>query len=152
MGEYNAWQPDFLVSRWSFVLSIDANSYKASSKDEILSLGRATIRSLDVPFPLAYIELGSDHDGVKSAVFLDPNDLVNMIKIVPQVLVVGVIVGPVPCIIYLGPRELVLRDFRVYTGTGVTVPSPGTTCVTGSLKDDGLQPAIAQGFEQKYPG
>lgn len=115
-----------------------AVTYKASSEDEVLGLGRATICSLNIPFPLLRIELSFNHDGVESAVLFNTNYLVDVIEVVAQVFVVGVVVGPVPCLVYLRPRELVLRDFGVDAGAGVAVPSPGTTRIVAGLENDRL--------------
>lgn len=127
-------------------------TYKAGSEDKVLSLCRATICSLDIPFPLLRIEVGFNYDGVESAVLLDTNYLVDMIEVITQVFVVRVVVGPVPCIVYLGPRKLVLRDFGVDAGAGVAVPSPGATRIVASLENDCFQATITEGFEHENTG
>lgn len=127
-------------------------AHKAGSKDEILGLGRATIGSLDIPFALLCIELSSNHDGVERAVLLDTNYFIHVIEVITQVLVVGVVVGPIPRVVDLGPRELVLGDFRVDTGAGVAIPSPGATHVVAGLENDRLQTAIAKGLEHENTG
>jgi hypothetical protein len=129
-----------------------AITYKAGSKDEVLGLGRATICGLNIPFPLLRIELGFNYDGVESTVLLDTNYLVDVIEVITQVFVVGVVIGPVPCLVYLGPRELVLRDFGVDAGAGVTVPSPSATRIVTGLENDRLQPAVAEGLEHEDTG
>lgn len=129
-----------------------ATTYKAGSQDEVLSRGRATICGLDMPFPLLRIELGFNHDGVESTVLLDTDYLVDVIEVIPQVFVVGVVIGPVPCVVYLGPRELVLRDLGVDTGAGVAVPSPSAPCIVPGLENDRLQPAVTEGLEHEDTG
>jgi hypothetical protein len=124
-------------------------TYKSGSENEVLGLGRATISGLDIPFPLLRVELSSNNDGIESTVFLDTNDFVDVIEVITQVLVVGVVVGPVPGVVYLGPGELILWDFRVNAGSGVAVPSPGATRIVAGLKDDRLQAAVAESLEHE---
>lgn len=127
-------------------------TYEAGSKDKVLSLGRATICGLNIPFPLLRIELGFNHDGVESTILLDTNYLVDVIEIITQVFVVGVVIRPIPCIVYLGPREFVLRNFGVDAGAGVAVPSPSATRIVAGLENDRLQPVIAEGLEHEDTG
>jgi hypothetical protein len=127
-------------------------TYKAGSEDEVLGLGRASICSLDTPFPLVGLELGSNHDGVESAVLLNTNHFVDVIEVSTQGFVVGVVGGPVPCLVYLRPRKLVLRDFGVDGGTWVAVPSPGAANVVTGLENDRLQAAIAECLEHENTG
>lgn len=105
-----------------------------------------------MPFSFLCIELGLNHDGVESAVLLDTNYLVDMIEIITQIFVVGVVIGPVPCIVYFWPSELVLRDFGVDTGARVAVPSPSATRIVAGLENDRLQSAIAEGLEHEDTG
>jgi len=127
-------------------------TYKASSKNKVFGLGRATICGLNVPFPLVRIELGSNHDGVESAVLFDTHYLVDVIEVLTQILIVGVVIGPVPCLVYLGPRELVLRDFGVDAGAGVAVPSPSATSIVAGLENNRLQSAITESLEHENTG
>lgn len=105
-----------------------------------------------MPFPLLGIEVCFNHDGVECAVLLDTDYLVDVIEVITQVLVVRVVVGPVPCVVYLGPSELVLRDFGVDAGARVAVPSPGATGVVAGFENDCLQAAIAEGLEHEDTG
>lgn len=127
-------------------------TYKAGSEDKVFGLGRATICSLNIPFPFLHIELGFNHNGVESAILFGTDYLVDVIKVITQVFIVRVVVGPVPCLVYLRPRELVLRDFGVDTGAEVAVPSPGATCIVASLENDHFQAAIAEGLEHEDTG
>lgn len=131
---------------------MDAVIYKAGSEDKIFGFGHATICSLNIPFPLLRIELGFNHNGVESAVLFDTNYLVDVIKVITQVFVVRVVAGPVPCLVYLGPRELILRDFGVYASAGVAVPSPGATRIVASLENDRFQAAIAESLKHEDTG
>lgn len=129
-----------------------ARSYKAGSEDEVLGVGRLTICRLNIPFPLCRIELSSNNDSIESTVLLHTNYLVDVVEVSTQVFVVGVVVGPVPCVVYFGPIELVLRNFGVDSGAGVAVPAPGATRIIAGLENDCLQTAIAEGLEHEDTG
>jgi hypothetical protein len=131
---------------------MSARTYKASSEDEVLGLGRPTICRPNIPFPLRRIELSPNHDSIESAVLLHTDYLVDVVEVSTQVFVVGVVVGPVPCVVYLGPSELVLRNFGVDGGAGVAVPAPGTPRIITGLENDCLQTAIAEGLEHEDTG
>jgi hypothetical protein len=75
-----------------------------------------------------------------------------VIEVITQILVVGVVIGPIPCLVYLRPRELVLRDFGVDAGAGVAVPSPSATRIVAGLENYRLQSAITQSLEHKNTG
>lgn len=130
----------------------DAMTHKAGSENKVFGLGRATICSFDVPFPLFQIECGPNNNAVESAVLLDTNYPVDVVKVSTQVFVVRVVAGPVPCLVYFGPRELILRNFGVDAGARVAVPSPGATQIVTGLENDRFQAAIAEGLEHEDTG
>lgn len=79
-----------------------AFSGEAGSDDEVFGFCCAAIGCLDGPFPFGLVELGVDYNAFKGTVLLDFKHFVDMVEIVSQLLVVGVIGGPRP----------VFEDFR----------------------------------------
>jgi hypothetical protein len=57
------------------------------------------------------IELGANYHSVKSAILLNADDLINMIKVRSKLRIVRVVSRPSPRIIDLRPAELILGDF-----------------------------------------
>jgi hypothetical protein len=70
------------------------------------------------------IKLPANNDSVESAILLDTNDLIDMVKVSTKISVSRIIARPSPGIVNLWPAEFVFRDFRVNTSTGVAIPSP----------------------------
>lgn len=107
---------------------------------------------MDTPFALLCIKLGPNYNRVECTVLLDTNYFIDMIKIIAEILIVRVIVGPVPGLVHFRPREFVLRDLGVDAGPRVAVPSPGATGIVTGLKNNRLQAAIPKSLEHKDAG
>lgn len=123
--------------------------YKSSAQDEILCFRGTTILSSNGPLASSSIKLSTDDNGIERAVLLDVENLVDVIKIISQILVRRVVGLPIPRLPHFGPRELVLRHFRVDPGARVAVPTPGAARVIASFVNDGLESLIPKGFEHK---
>jgi hypothetical protein len=93
--------------------------------------------------------VSANHDRVKGAVLLDANNLVDVVKVLAQVLVGRIVAGPVPRLPNLGPGELILGNLGVDASSGVAVPSPSASGVVASLEDDCLEAAVPESFEHK---
>lgn len=100
---------------------------EASGDYKVFGFGNTAVGGLDSPLALVGVELGVDYDTVEGGFLLDAEDLVAVVKVGPQVLVVGVVVGPDPIFVCFWDGELVLWDLGVYTSTWVAVPPPSAT-------------------------
>jgi hypothetical protein len=75
-----------------------------------------------------------------------------MIKVGPQVFVVGIICLPVPSLPDLWPRKLILGDLRVHAGTGIAVPSPCSAEVVSCFVYYCFVATVTKGFEHEDAG
>lgn len=124
-------------------------AYKSGSKNQVLGLCDAAILGADDPLAAGSVKVAADDDGVEGGILLDPDNLVDVLKIGTEVLVVGIVVGPVPGFPDLRPGELILRDLGVDAGAGVAVPAPGAAQAVASLEDGRLQTAISECLEHE---
>lgn len=56
-----------------------------------------------------------------------------MVKVVSELLILGIVGSPVPSLPDFREAELIFRHFRVNSCSGVAVPSPGTLRVVRIL-------------------
>jgi len=96
--------------------------------------------------------LSSDNNSIECAILLYANNLVDVIKIATQVLIVGIIVRPIPSIVYFRPRELIFGNFGVNPSTRITVPSPSTSGVFTSLENHSLHAPVAKSLKHEDTG
>lgn len=127
-------------------------THETSSEDHIFSFRCTSVSRVDYPSPVLCIKLGSNDNSVESAVLLYADHFVDVIKVVTKVLIIGVIVWPIPSIVYLGPRELILGNFRVNASARVAVPSPSTSGIVACLENYRLHAPITQGLEHEDTG
>jgi hypothetical protein len=103
-----------------------------------------------VPLSLASLEVRTNNYRVKGTILLDLYNLVDMIKVVSEILVSRIVARPIPSIVDLRPRELILRNFGVDRCTGVAVPAPCATEIIAGFEDDGLEATVTKGLEHVY--
>lgn len=63
-------------------------TYKSRTQDEKSSLASSAVSCRHDPFPGVLFKLGSRHYSVERAVLLDSNNLVNVVKVRPELLVI----------------------------------------------------------------
>lgn len=100
-------------------------THETSRDDEMLAFAQSPVFCFDMPFALSNIELCTNNNSLEGAILLDVEDFVDVIKISSQLLVVWIIGGPCPVLVYFWPRELILRYLRVNSRSRIAVPSPG---------------------------
>lgn len=125
------------------------STHESSAEDKILRLGSAAIVGADKPTSKLGIKVAANNNRVKGNILLDMEDFVDVVKIRPQVLISWIVGLPVPGLPYLRPRELVLGDLGVDSGTRVAVPPPCASGVVTCLEDDSLQALVAEGLEHE---
>lgn len=127
----------------------EGDTYKSSSKNQVLGLRDATIFGAHIPLASGGVEIRANNNSVEGAVLLDADYLVDMVEIISQICVRGIVAWPIPRVPNLGPRKLILGDLRVNTGAGVAVPTPGASSVISCLEDHSLITAVSEGFEHE---
>ena len=75
-----------------------------------------------------------------------------MLKVLPQILVVGVVVRPVPSLPHFRPGQFVLGNRRVDTRSGLAVPSPSSSETVSGLEDHGLVPTVSESLQHEDAG
>lgn len=107
--------------------------------NEVLGRRRSPIGRFDLPAAFVCVKAGLHHHAVEGAVLLYLEHLVDVVKVSPQLLVVGVVCRPGPILPGLGNRVPVLWDFRVHRGSWITVPAPGAADIIARFVYDGLE-------------
>lgn len=126
-----------------------ARAYKSGPQDDELGLAGAAIGRVHNPPSRFLVKMGPYNDGVEGAVFLDVQDLVDMVEVRSDLLVVRICRRPVEVFPHFWPAELVLGDGRVNTSTRVAVETPGASQVVASLEDNGLEAPFPERFERE---
>ena len=68
---------------------------KAGADDQVLRFGCAAVCGLYMPASLVSGELGLSNDALKSGVGFDVENFVAGVEVISEIMVVGVVVGPV---------------------------------------------------------
>jgi len=96
--------------------------------------------------------VAANNNRVEGDILLDMEDFVDVVKVRPQVLVSRVVVLPVPRLPDFGPREFVLGDLGVDSGSRIAVPPPRAASVVTCLEDHSFQALVAKGLEHEDAG
>jgi hypothetical protein len=126
--------------------SVD-NAYKSSSDDEILCLCNTSVFSLYMPLSFRRFELRTGHDRFERAILLDIENLVDMVKVSSEFLIIRIVGSPCPIFVHLWPRELILRHFRINSGSGIAIPAPSSTEIGASFVNYSPKTMLSESFE-----